>query len=258
MGYLSQRKKNQREESFLKISAIVLTFLSVSVFFPIFPESLQNGLFHIYLANIVVLLLAVCFSRYGYAVFFALILIVNYFHVSAYANVFVNSKLASEHSLKISYIPEKPFDIEASEGMLLKRRRVQITKGVEVPVITIDKAGHIFNILRVDFSSIKKSDQKEKAIKQLSSFISSQDDPVIVFGDFGEPVWSNTMRKFLSDTNLQVKNRVLLTQKGNRFDVFSAPSFYVLAFPNVGINRLEADFANGENYPLVNVELGFF
>ena len=258
MGYLSQRKKNQREESFLKISAIVLTFLSVSVFFPIFPESLQNGLFHIYLANIAVLLLAICFSRYGYAAFFALILIVNYFHVSAYANVFVNSKVASEHSLKISYMPEQPFDIDASDGLLLKRRRVQITKEIDIPVITIDKAGHIFNILRVDFSSLKKANQKERAIKQLSSFISSQDDPVIVFGDFGEPVWSNTMRKFLSDTNLQVKNRVLLTQKGNRFDIFSAPSFYVLAFPNIGINKLEADFADGKKYPLVNVELGFF
>ena len=142
--------------------------------------------------------------------------------------------------------------------MILKRLRLQLNQGVEVPVITIEKSGHVFNVIRVDFSSLKKVSQRRKALNQLKAFISSQDDPVIIFGDFGEPIWSVNMKKFLSDTDLQVKNRILLTQKGNRLNIFSAPSFYLLAFPNVGIKDLKADFAKGNNYPVVNAELGFF
>ncbi len=257
MGYLSQRKKNEREKVFLQISAVVLGFFSIAAFCPWFPESLQNGLFHLYLVNLGIFLLALFFERYGYAFFLALLLVLNYFHLASSANIFMNVKVVSEHSLDISYLPEMSFELSATDGTVLSRRRLQLASGTEVPVITIEKGGHVFSLLRVNFASLKSS-EREGAFRQLKAFVVSQDDPVIVFGNFGEPVWADNLKKFLVDTGLQVKNRLLLTQPGCRFGLFSAPSFYILAFSNVGINELSAKFPNGKNYPEVNAELGFF
>lgn len=79
--------------------------------------------------------------------------------------------------------------------------------------------------------------RQEQALQAVSAFISAEDDPVIVFGNFGMPAWDRLFTKFLADSGLEVKNTLFADVLG----VFTPPTEYVIGYRNLefsGIRRL--------------------
>lgn len=46
---------------------------------------------------------------------------------------------------------------------------------------------------------------KEKALGYVNAFVAAEDDPVIIFGDFGMTAWSPAFGRFLASNRLEVK-----------------------------------------------------
>jgi hypothetical protein len=79
---------------------------------------------------------------------------------------------------------------------------------------------------------------RKKVLKQLKNFVIKQDNPVILYGDFGVPAWNRYLRRFMVQTRLSIKNRLLFT-KGASYNIFTTPSFYILGFNAMGIENLK-------------------
>lgn len=94
-----------------------------------------------------------------------------------------------------------------------------------------------FVLINLYFARLPISEQST-VFKNLTEFILSQDDPVIVIGDFGLPSWIPVFKKFLNDTALEVKNGIILSEGRHRFNPFTIPTFYILAYRNVGIEDI--------------------
>ena len=47
--------------------------------------------------------------------------------------------------------------------------------------------------------------EREQALGYVNNFVASQDDPVIIFGDFGIPAWAPAFGRFLDSSGLEVK-----------------------------------------------------
>lgn len=258
MGYLAQKKRNARENTFLKWMLIIFTVLTIAFLLPQKDIFLKDWLFQFYVVNILIFFYALFIRRFFYCLGFAFLLIVNYFQVSMSARIFTNFDSGGEHHVSISYNPESPLEVEASNAIILRRGHLVLSQNEVAPFMAIEKNGHVFTLIRID---LENSSAKERtiALLQLRNFISAQDDPVILFGDFGLPVWSKDMKAFLEDTNLEVKNRILFTQRGSKHSYLSAPGFYILSFKNVGVEDLEV-FAPEEDrsYPKINARLSFY
>lgn len=258
MGYLAQKKRNARETTFLKWMLIIFTVLTMAFLFPPKDIFFKDWLFQFYVINILIFLYALFIRRFFYCLGFALLLIVNYFQIAMSARIFNNFDSGGEHHISISYNPESPLEVEASNAIVLRRGHLVLGQDEVAPFLAIEKNGHVFTLIRVDLGS---NSAKERAIAllQLRNFISAQDDPVIVFGDFGRPAWSKELKAFLEDTNLEVKNRILFVKRGSRHGYFSAPQFYILSFQNVGIEELIIPAPEDDkSYPKIKARLSFY
>ena len=258
MGYLAQKKKNARENTFLKWMLFIFTLLALATLLPPKDIFFKDWLFHIYVINVLVFFYALFIRRFLYCLGFAALLIVNYFQVSMSARIFTNFDSGGEHHISVVYNPEGALEIEASNAIVLRRGHLVLGQKENAPFLAIEKSGHVFTLIRVD---LENNNQKERAIAllQLRNFISEQDDPVIVFGDFGLPAWSKEMKAFLEDTNLEVKNRILFVKRGSSHSYFSAPKFYILSFQNVGIKQIEISSPkDNSSYPEITAELNFY
>ena len=96
----------------------------------------------------------------------------------------------------------------------------------------------MITLVNLDFSKIAKN-ELPTAFANLAQFVEKQDEPVVIVGDFQLPVWAPLFRNFLSDTGLQVKNRVLFTDGKDYFKFFVVPSVNVLGFDNIAVRRLK-------------------
>lgn len=258
MGYLAQKKKFARESVFLQTMLAVFCLLALSGFLPEGFSAFRTWIFQIYIVNLLVFLYALAIRRFLFSLFFALLLVVNYFQVAASAHIFFNAPVSAEHYIAFDYAPDQPLEAEASNAIILRRGHLVLGRKNVAPFLAMEKSGHVFTLIRVDLERDSSAERKI-ALQQLRNFISEQDDPVIVFGDFGEPVWSPEMERFLEDTSLEVKNRLLFTGRGSRHKYLSAPGFYVLSFQNAGIDELRVDSpADRETYPLIHIRLGFY
>lgn len=258
MGYLSQKKKYARESVFLQLMLGVFGLLAVAAFLPGQAPVVKIWLFQIYLLNLLVFLYALYLRRLFFSLMFSLLLVINYFQIAASAHIFFNNKIEAGHHISVVYAPDNSLEVEAQNAIILRRGHLVLGQKNVAPFLAIEKNGHVFTLIRVDLELVSAPERK-MALRQLRNFISEQDDPVILFGDFGEPVWSDEMKQFLQDTSLEVKNRLLFTGRGRRYNYFRAPGFYVLSFHNTGIETLEVEAPeNAEAYPLIRLVLGFY
>lgn len=258
MGYLSQKKRNAREGTFLKWMLFIFTILTLLFLLPQKDIFLKNWLFQIYVINILIFIYALIIRRFYYCLGFAVLLVVNYFQIAMSARIFTNFDSSGEHDISVIYSPASPLEVEADNAIILRKGHLVLGQKEIAPFMAIEKNGHVFTLIRVD---LEHNTPKERAIGllQLRNFISDQDDPVIVFGDFGLPAWSKEMKAFLEDTNLEIKNRILFVKTGSRYSYFSSPKFYILSFQNVGVEDINV-FApkDDESYPEIKVHLSFY
>ena len=258
MGYLAQKKRNAREDAFLKWALAIFIILTSVAFLPQEGVSIRDWLFQIYVINVLIFLYALFINRVACAFLFGILVIINYFQVATNARIFTNFSSKGEHHISLVYKPESPMEIDAPNSIILRKGHLVLGQEDNAPFMAIEKNGHVFTLIRVDLET-NNSKERGVALLQLRNFISEQDDPVIVFGDFGRPAWAKEMKAFLEDTNLEVKNRLLFTSLGSRHSYFSAPGFYILSFQNVGIKKLEVPAPkDNSSYPEITAELNFY
>ncbi len=108
--------------------------------------------------------------------------------------------------------------------------------------LRIENKDYVF--LSLDLSAFDRS-EKEKALEYINAFVAAEDDPVIIFGNFGMTAWSPAFSRFLSDNGLEVKNSLfsLLT------NIILPPTDYVVGYRNLQVDgcrkldRKENNFA---------------
>lgn len=229
MGYLAQKKKNARENIFLKWMLFIFTILTLLFLLPQKDIFLKNWLFQIYVINVLIFLYALIIRRFYFCLGFAVLLIINYFQIAMSARIFTNFDSGGEHHISVTYSPDSPLEVEAHNAIVLRKGHLVLGQNEIAPFMAIEKNGHVFTLIRVD---LENNTPKERAIGllQLRNFISDQDDPVIVFGDFGLPAWSKEMKAFLEDTNLEVKNRILFVKKVQDIAIFHLRNFIYYLF----------------------------
>lgn len=255
MGYLSQRKKSERENIFLKISATVFAFLTLCSFTSL-EEIFPDLLFHFYFLNFAVLIYAFYIGRFVYGGVFLVFLVINFFHISAFANIVFNDKANPEHHMALEYTADYNKDLVDTGALVLRSGYLDFGNKSQARYWVMEKNNHAFNLIRVDFSN-SLSSVRSQNFHQLSMFIETLDDPVIIYGDFGEPAWSANMRDFLQKTGLKVKNRLVFATQKSSFNPFSLPTFYVLGFSNLGIDSLHVNTSTGNTFPVITMLLCF-
>ncbi len=209
MGYLSQRKKSERQQLFLKIMVIACGLYSFLLFFNStdfsFLAMLKNYLFQAYVITFVLAVYAFSLTRWATGVFFLVCFLVQYGYLSASANIFLNNKIEQGTSIVLDKNSASPITVMPSP-----------------------------QAINVDFSKMPFR-KRQQAFSKLGEFVSQQDIPVIIYGDWGETPWSRNFKSFMNHTGLQVKNKIKLFSCDYLFNPLAVPTFYVLAFANVGV-----------------------
>lgn len=263
MGYFSQKKKHQRENSFLTVSAVLAGALS---FWLILPDSwtgsvswIDSYLFQFYALAVLVFFYALWLGRWSFAAFFAFCLLIIFTCLSSYANIFINTRVNDRHHMQLVYRPgEEALEVSGRGMVLLRSGHLNLGEGVRAPFATYEKELQVYTLIGVDFAGLSQKHLQE-AFERLRMFIALQDDPVIVYGNFGVPAWSPLLKKLLLATDLKVKNRLVLADAGFRFNPLTVPQFYLLAFENVGLNALRTETgSDGKAGRAVKAELGFY
>ena len=262
MGYFSQKKKHQRENNFLTVSAILAGALA---FLLILPDSwtgsfswIDNYLFQLYALAVLVFFYALWLGRWSFAAFFAFCLLIIFTSLSSYANIFFNTRVNDRHHMQLTYRPGEALEVSGRGMVLLRSGHLNLGDEIRAPFATYEKDLQVYTLIGVDFDGLSPRDMAE-AFERLRTFISLQDDPVIVYGNFGIPAWSPLLKKLLLATDLKVKNRLVLADAGFRFNPLAVPQFYLLAFENVGLNTLRTEAgSDGKTDGTVKAELGFY
>lgn len=119
-----------------------------------------------------------------------------------------------------SFIVSKSMPISAGKLILSKDNSIIFAR------LKIEEKDYIF--LSLDLSKLNKKQQKA-ALKHISSFILSEDDPIIIFGNFGMTAWNSLFIKFLTESGLKVKNNLLSLLP----NLFLPPTNYVIGYKNM-------------------------
>jgi len=138
-----------------------------------------------------------------------------------------------------------------SKFIPIKSGRIILSPHYTGSYMTIIAENQPLVLVNIDFSGITHQ-QENLVYDNLGEFVTAQDNPVVIVGDFGIPAWSRTFQKFLNKTGLEVKNHIILSNGKYRFNPFSVPSFNLLAYKNFGVSKVR--FLNkGENkrFPLL-------
>lgn len=245
MGYFSQRKKHARENLFMIISLSVVTVIYSILLFSgqdnCFTGFLRRWQFHFYLFNVFLLAYTLWHGKVFYSVLAALLLIFNYISLAKTARLFFND--TSDSTLAFNVVYKKGMQnyeniLNAKEVLLRRAGKIGLSPKAQASFMSFEKYDQVITLVNLDFSKIAKN-ELPTAFANLAQFVEKQDEPVVIVGDFQLPVWAPLFRNFLSDTGLQVKNRVLFTDGKDYFKFFVVPSVNVLGFDNIAVRRLK-------------------
>ena len=246
MGYLSQKKHQKRENFFLWLLAVfVMTITAVSIFYPKFDA---KYLFYLYCLTGILFVYAGWVKKYKFALFFVTIFIINYTSIAAYANIFISDDFDGAQSLEITFDPDTPLSENFSKEHIISSGKIILANQYTLPYITIDRNNPL-TIIRVNLLNVNFSEY-DVLFKHLNEFIIKEDNPVIVFGNFGIPAWSLPFKKFLDVSNLTVKNRLIFND-GVDFNFFSNLGFYVLGFKDMGISEISRENADNNSIKFI-------
>ena len=226
MGYLSQKKNNLRKSIFLRTMMVIMFVLTIGAFVnPGFYVGSFN-LFHLYCLSAFIFVYALWIKSYKSAIFFALILLINYTFLAATSNIFLSDRFDGRENIQLNFNSKWQFLTQSDELKAIEK--ISFTKSSEqhntVAVMLLNRETPL-TVISVDLKKAEKSSYP-KMFKLLQDAIIKQDNPVIIFGDFGIPAWNQHFKKFLQSSGLSVKNRLMFTDKN-----FLTPSnFYILGF----------------------------
>lgn len=252
MGYLSQKKKSIREHNFFMISGVVLTIVSLFLlFFDAFSGG-KNFLFILYLINIIVLIYAIVRLQITFALYFMLLVCINFFYLTAYSRIFFNHSYDFGTDVSVSY-DASSLTAQEVEGFS-DQKWIHFDSQNKASYSDISVGEKNFKLIMLNFDTMSTHKRSEN-IKQLKNFILAQDLPVVVIGNFGTSVWQPEMRDLLNKTNLRVINRLVFAQKGSKGSCLRVPTFYVLSFDGFGLLNLKVKDPISKNYPIIDLVL---
>ena len=249
MGYLSQKKRSNREAFFLMFSAYATgTYTVLTLIFNI--GFLRDALFHIYVLELVFLFYSLLAKKYLYVGIFTLFAIIGYFQISSATPIFFHNRLNNTQTISLLYNFEKSKLADNKYDVIEGSITINEHKSFSFLQVLTDKDQPMIISVELDKESAQKRDNE---LKILADFIREQDVSVVVIGDFGVPAWSAEIREFVEETGLNIKNSVSFSKKDCKFCYLSSPSFYILGFNNVGIELLEVN----RSIPQIKILLGF-
>lgn len=245
MGYFSQRKKQARENLFMVISLLLIAIVYCILLFDTQTSSFINELrswqFHLYLFNILFLLYTLWHRKFFYTFLAAFLLILNYGSIAKTSRLFFSDTSDRFRSFNVTYqkgLQNYPVIQNPEEVLVHRSGKLELSPQISASFISFEKYDQVITLVNVDFSKIEPAEQK-LVFNNLAEFVANQDEPVVVFGDFGIPSWSPIFRDFLINTDLDVKNRILFSDGEQYFRLFTVPTINVLGFKNIGIRRLK-------------------
>lgn len=297
MGYLSQKKKEERINFFLNSALLLSGIYSIFVlcdFGGSVWEHFRRWHFQYYLLMQVLFLYALYEKRWGKGSLFLLLILINFVLLSSTSNLFFNSTSEGKTELNVIYqnhITEADTAIKeayAHDGEILalntdkelapiyddnyrlfhedagygsslilsdispeQSGKVSFAPNRQASYVSVSKNGQKIMILNIDFSNLQKEEAKT-VFANLEEFVLAQNIPLAIIGDFGIPTWMPIFQKFMVQTGLEVKNRVILSNGRRWFNLFALPTINVLGYKALGlesVKRLEQS-PNG-SYPFL-------
>ncbi len=245
MGYLSQKKQQARENIFLYFMAALLTGLTVFSL----SDSLLGGvgfnLFHLFCLSALILSYCLIIKKYKIAVFFGILFLVNYTSLSAVTNIFISDNFKGSETIDLYFGPEKNLLDTLPKDNIVAAGSIILAQHYKVPYAVLEhQPQNQLTLIRVDLRKAKKK-EFPLIFEHLQEFILKQDNPVIIFGEFGLPAWAAAFKNFMAASGLSVKNRLVFS-KGAKFNIFSTPGFYVLGFQKMGLSEIIQTLENGQ------------
>ncbi len=95
----------------------------------------------------------------------------------------------------------------------------------QAPFVKVEKNGLPITYIAVDFSAYSLA-KTNIMLKKISSFITKQDNPVVIFGNFNTVSWSYSLSAFIDENNLSVKNAFF----DNIRNLIFPPHYYILGY----------------------------
>ncbi|MDD4556085.1 MAG: hypothetical protein PHE89_01970 [Alphaproteobacteria bacterium] len=183
----------------------------------------------------------------------------SYFVLESSANIISNISYQSDKQISVLYgrqvtnytkfvqeysVEADLISISGKKNEFISLKRDFVKKGI-VSLSSKRKADFILSQLSdkgvmfvaIDFKGIGL-EEIDTVFNNLAQFVNLQGCPVVIFGDFGIPVWTSQFKSFLDKTHLEVKNRIIMG--GNRyfFNPFSIPTINLLGYKEMGINEI--------------------
>lgn len=260
MGYFSQRKKQKRVNLFLALSLSIIAIILFSGFF--FSDSALSRWvdayrFQIYAVTVFLLIYALIYQKTVSTIAAFGLLLFNYTLLSADANLFFNSQVDGSSGLSLSYHRGKTSFPELASAVNEPSKRmgtIRLAPGYDAVFLTFNADDHTLTLINLDFDQISPR-YAALAYDNLSEFVGSRDEPVLIVGDFGIPAWSPVFKRFLHQTGLQVKNHILLTDGYKIFAPAAVPTINLLAYKNVGISEISYQQTQRDDPLLIKFDL---
>lgn len=278
MGYLSQRKKEKRTDAALKVLITLLflaLFLSFWGDGKGFFFTLETYRFHYYIIGLAALVYCICRGFIFYAALLTLFVIMSFMNLARSSNILFNEQVKGKKEETILYVNsvktsdyEKIFELAEKQkanftaintwpnynykkdssyhevknmiftkNNILREGIIRLSPQYSSYFIVSEVDGKEIILVSVDFSGINEK-EAGLVLSNLADFVKKQDNPVVIFGDFGVPVWTSIAEEFLNETNLEVKNRIIFSVGKIRFNPFITPSINVLGYKNMGLNKI--------------------
>ena len=158
--------------------------------------------------------------------------------VLAFNNHHINLSIPKDDSFLYPSYDKADTSLILSKIEPQSRGKVYFSSEQEASYVVINKSEHTLLILNIDFSNLS-SNTAQNVYKNLTEFVKQQNVPVLIVGDFGMVSWSPLFQKFLIDTGLEVKNRIILSDGQRTFDLFKAPQINVLGYKTLGLKDVE-------------------
>lgn len=252
MGYLSQKKQQKRENIFLAVMMVIVAALTALSFTEQGIDCKYFNLFHLFCLVGILMLYSLWRKKFKSVLAFAILLIINYTSLAAYANIFLSDKFEGGQTLELSFNKKQKLSDILDKENIKAAGTIILAQHYKASYAVVDHNTPI-TLIQVDFSNANHSDYP-LIFRHLNEFITQNDNPVIIFGEFGIPAWSKPFKNFIEISNLSVKNR-LLFNPDIKFDFFSIPGFYVLGFREMGL--VDLDIVTTDNAKTVKFLVSF-
>ena len=298
MGYLSQKKHQRRVTIFLNAAVVLMFLFTVCILFCSgggFYHHFIDYYFQYYILMLVLFIYAIYVKHFWHASLMMCLIILNFFRIGPYANLFFNISGRGNDTLSIIYqnnlnniaqsldvarrhnvevialnsAQSLPYTYDYTYKLINtedrvdnsfifssipseKGGKVRFTPNVEASYRNISKHGKEILLLNINFPSSQNDTEEKMLYDNLAEFVLEQNVPVVIVGNFGLPSWSERFYKFLDKTDLEVKNRIILSDGTAYFNPLSSPSLNLLGYKALGVKNI--DFLPKEDnsgYPIL-------